>query len=130
MERKLVDANVILRYLLRDDERLFQKASEVLEKVRTGEEKIVILESVLTECVYVLLKIYGVNRSSISEKLAGLLVYKGVTNPDKQDLLDSIHLFAQTHLSFVDCLLCAKSKNNAMPMLTFDEELKRSSKKN
>ena len=48
MEKKLVDANVILRYLLRDDERLFQKASEVLEKVRTGEDKVVILESVLT----------------------------------------------------------------------------------
>ena len=130
MARKLVDANVILRYLLRDDEPLFQKASEVLEKVRTGEEKAVILESVLTECVYVLLKIYGVNRSTIAEKLGGLLSYKGVTNPDKQDLIDSINLFGQTHLSFVDCLLCAKSKNNAMPIVTFDAELINISKKN
>jgi len=130
MERKLVDAKVILRYLLRDDEPLFQKAAEVFEKVRTGEEKVVILESVLTECVYVLLRIYRVNRSAIAEKLGGLLCYKGVTNQDKQDLIDSIHLFGQTRLSFVDCLLCAKSKNNAMPMVTFDEELKKVSKKN
>jgi predicted nucleic-acid-binding protein len=130
MARKLVDANVILRYLLRDDESLFQKALEVLEKVRTGEEKVVILESVLTECVYVLLKIYRVNRSTIAEKLGGLLGYKGVVNPDKQDLIDSINLFGQTHLSFVDCLLCAKSKNNAMPLVTFDAELINISKKN
>jgi len=68
MAKKLVDANVILRYLLRDNETLFQKASDVLEKVRTGEEKVVILESVLTECVYVLLKVYGVNRSTILRK--------------------------------------------------------------
>jgi predicted nucleic-acid-binding protein len=121
---------VILRYLLRDDESLFQKALEVLEKVRTGEEKVVILESVLTECVYVLLKIYRVNRSTIAEKLGGLLYYKGVVNPDKQDLIDSINLFGQTHLSFVDCLLCAKSKNNAMPLVTFDAELINISKKN
>ena len=130
MARKLVDANVILRYLLRDDESLFQKALEVLEKVRTGEEKVVVLESVLTECVYVLLKIYRVNRSTIAEKLGGLLYYKGVVNPDKQDLIDSINLFGQTHLSFVDCLLCAKSKNNAMPLVTFDAELINISKKN
>ena len=129
MPKKLVDANVILRYLLRDDEPLFQKASEILEKVRTGEEKVVILESVLTECVYVLLKVYGVNRSTIAEKLSGLLYYKGLANLDKQDLIDSMNLFGQTHLSFVDCLLCAKSKNNAMPMVTFDEELKNISKK-
>jgi len=130
MARKLVDANVILRYLLRDDESLFQKALEVLEKVRTGEEKVVVLESVLTECVYVLLKIYRVNRSTIAEKLGSLLYYKGVVNLDKQDLIDSINLFGQTHLSFVDCLLCAKSKNNAMPIVTFDAELINISKKN
>ena len=129
MAKKLVDANVILRYLLRDDELLFRKASEILEKVRTGEEKVVILESVLTECVYVLLKVYGVDRSTIAEKLSGLLYYKGVASLDKQDLIDSVNLFHQTRLSFVDCLLCAKSKNNAMPMVTFDEELKNISKK-
>jgi len=129
MAKKLVDANVILRYLLRDDEPLFQEASEILEKVRTGEEKVVILESVLTECVYVLLKVYGVDRSTIAEKLSGLLYYKGVANLDKQDLIDSVKLFDQIRLSFVDCLLCAKSKNNAMPMVTFDEELKNISKK-
>ena len=129
MAKRLVDANVILRYLLRDDERLFQKALEVLEKVRTGEEKVVVLESVLTECVYVLLKIYRVNRSTIAEKLGGLLYYKGVVNLDKQDLIDSIKLFGQTQLSFVDCLLRAKSKNNDMPIETFNAELINISKK-
>jgi len=123
MTKKLVDANVILRYLLRDDETLFQKASEFLDKVRIGKEKTVILESVLAECVYVLLKIYGVDRSTVGDKLGGLLLYKGVANTDKKDLIDSLNLFAQTRLSFVDCLLCAKAKNNAMPLVTFDAEL-------
>ena len=129
MEKKLVDTNVILRYLLRDDEALFQKASAVLEKVRVGEGKVVILESVLTECVYVLLKVYGVNRPDIAEKLGGVLYYKGVANPDKQESIDTLKLFGETHLSFVDCLLCTKSKNSSMPMITFDEDLKNISKR-
>jgi predicted nucleic-acid-binding protein len=127
MERKLVDANVILRYLLRDDESLFQRAMETLEKARTGEEKVVILESVLTECVYVLLKVYGVKRPEIAEKLRALLYYKGVANPDKQDMIESLKLFGQTRLDFVDCLLCVKSRNSGMPLVTFDEELTRMS---
>jgi predicted nucleic-acid-binding protein len=129
MAKRLVDANVILRYLLRDDEPLFEKASDILEKVRTGEETVVILESVLAECVYVLLKVYGVDRSAIADKLTGLLDYKGVANLDRQDLVDSMKLFGQTRLSFVDCLLCAKSRNNAMPMVTFDQELKNMARK-
>ncbi len=129
MERKLVDADVILRYLLRDDESLFQRAKETLEKARTGEEKVVILESVLTECVYVLLKVYAVKRSDIAEKLRGFLYYKGVANPDKQDQIESLNLFGQTRLDFVDCLLCAKSRTSGMPLVTFDEELRGMSQK-
>ena len=130
MAKKLVDAKVILRYLLRDDEILFQKASAVLEKARTGEEKIIILESVLTECIYVLLKIYKIDRLTIAEKLRDLLYYKGIVNLDKQDLIEAIDRFGQTKLSFVDCLLIAKSKNNTMPIFTFDEELIKISRRN
>jgi predicted nucleic-acid-binding protein len=128
MERSLVDTNVILRYLLQDDAALFKKASAILEKVKTGERKVIILESVLTECVYVLLKVYKIGRPAIADSLRTLFHYKGIVNPDKLDLIDSIGIFSQTNLSFVDCILCAKSKNNAMPLYTFDEELARAAR--
>jgi predicted nucleic acid-binding protein len=52
MVRKLIDANGVLRYLLRDDDALFKKASALLDRVKSGEEAVVIPESVLAECVY------------------------------------------------------------------------------
>ncbi len=124
MVPKIIDANWILRYLLRDDETLFTKASDVLEKVKTGEEKVLILESVLAECIYVLLKIYRVDRISIAEKMRDLFSYKGVVNPDRKDLIDAIHLFGRTNFSIVDCLLLSKSINHRWPLLTFDKDLK------
>jgi len=129
MEKKLIDANVLLRYLLKDDEALFKKAYELLEKVKDGKELIIIPESVLAECVYVLLRIYKVDRQVIGEKLKLLFLYKGVVNSDKEDLVDSITLFGQTNLSIVDCIICAKSVNKKMPILTFDDELKNISRK-
>jgi len=129
MEKKLIDANVLLRYLLKDDEALFKKAYELLERVKDGKELIIIPESVLAECVYVLLRIYKVDRKIIAEKLKLLFLYKGVVNPDKEGLFDSINVFGQTNLSIVDCIICAKSANNKMPMLTFDDELKNISRK-
>jgi len=124
MEKKLIDANVLLRYLLKDDETLFKKAYELLERVKDGKEFIIIPESVLAECVYVLLRIYKVDRQIITEKLKLLFLYKGVVNPDKEDLIDSINLFGKTNLSIVDCILFSKSVNNKMPIFTFDDELK------
>jgi predicted nucleic-acid-binding protein len=124
MAPKIIDANWILRYLLRDDETLFAKASDVLEKAKTGEEKILILESVLAECIYVLLKIYRVDRISIAEKMRDLFSYKGVVNPDRKDLIEAVHLFGRTNFSIVDCLLLSKSINHGWPPLTFDKDLK------
>jgi len=129
MEKKLIDANLLLRYLLKDDEALFKRAYEILERVKDGKELIIIPESVLAECVYVLLRICKVDRKIVAEKLKLLFLYKGVVNPDKEDLVDSINFFGQTNLSMVDCIICAKSANNKMPILTFDDELKNISRK-
>jgi predicted nucleic-acid-binding protein len=126
--RKLIDANWVLRYLLRDDEALFKKSSALMEKVKGGEEKVVILESVLAECVYVLLKIYKVERAVVADKLHDLLHYRGIANTDKKDLLESLLLFRQTNLSIVDCFLCLKSRNQGMDLCTFDKELEEKAK--
>ena len=130
MAKKLIDANVILRYLLKDDEELFRKAFEILERVKIGQETVIIPESVLTEVVYVLLKIYEVSREVIVEKLQGLLSYRGVINPDKGDLAEAIRMFGSSKLSFVDCVLCAKAISHRMDVLTFDEDLKKVLKSN
>ena len=121
----LVDANWILRYLLRDDEALFLRASALLEKVKTGDEKVIIPESVLAECTYILIKIYKVDRSTIAEKLRDFFDYKGVVNADKKDLVDALLLFGHTNLSIVDCILCAKSKNHDLSLFTFDKSLQK-----
>jgi predicted nucleic acid-binding protein len=124
-EKGLLDANWILRYLLRDDEALFLQASAMLDKVKTGDEKVIISESVLAECTYILIKIYKVGRSIIVDKLRGLFDYKGVVNSDKKDLIDALLLFGDTNLSIVDCILCAKSKNHGLSLFTFDKRLQK-----
>ena len=125
----LVDANWILRYLLRDNEALFLRASALLEKVKTGEDKVNIPGSVLAECTYILIKIYKVDRLVIAEKLRDLFDYKGVVNADKKDLVDALLLFGHTNLSIVDCILCAKSRNHDLPLFTFDKSLQKLSSK-
>ena len=42
MNKTLIDANVLLRYLLKDDEVLFKKAYEHLERVKDGKNGLTI----------------------------------------------------------------------------------------
>jgi predicted nucleic-acid-binding protein len=125
MVKRLIDTNVILRYLLKDDPDLYAKSNQCLEKVRTGEEAAIILESVLVECVYVLLKVYNVGRETIVECLIGLLSYRGIANSDRKVLIQALKFFAQTRLSMVDCLLWARAVHEGLEIITFDEALKK-----
>jgi len=62
---------------------LYEKAAELFEKVRTGEEKAVILESVLVECVYVLTKFYKVPQKEAAARLQALFHYRGIMSEDR-----------------------------------------------
>ncbi|MBI4650598.1 PIN domain-containing protein [Candidatus Desantisbacteria bacterium] len=125
-QKKLPDTNIILRYLLKDEPHFYEKANELFEKVRVGEEKIIILESVFVECIYVLAKFYKVPRKEIVEKLKDLLLYKGIVNDDRDQLIEAFTIFINhSYLDIVDCILCAKAKMNNMKLFTFDEDLKK-----
>ncbi len=121
----LPDTNVILRYLLRDIPEQFEKAAAFFEQVRTGAKRAVILESVVVECVYVLMKFYGVPKAEVAASLSGLLQYKGVVNSDRTALMDALRLMAETGLDMVDCVLVAKGNHNNLEIMTFDKQMEK-----
>jgi predicted nucleic-acid-binding protein len=119
----LPDTNVVLRYLLRDIPEQFTQAADFFEQIRTGRKKMVFLESVLVECVYILTKYYNVPKKEAAEALAGLLQYKGVVNKDKEALSAALALYGESNLDPVDCVLLAKARHDAMQVFTFDKAL-------
>jgi len=128
--RILPDTNTILRYLLEDEPGLYQRAARVFEKLRTGEEKAVILESVLVECVYVLTKFYKVPQKETSSRLKALLHYRGIMNDDRGELIEALTIFAdRPSLDIVDCILCVKAKKPNISLFTFDKALTNYSKR-
>lgn len=119
----LPDTNFILRYLLRDNEAHFAEAFEYFEQVRIGKELALISESVLVECLYVLTKHYKVPRNEAATSLGGILLYKGIVNPDRDMLSKALTLFAESTLDPVDCILLQKSSLEGHVVRTFDRAL-------
>ena len=122
-QASLPDTSFILRYLLRDNEAHFAVASEYFEKVRVGKESSLIAESVLVECLYVLTKHYKVPRAEAKKSLHGILLYKGVTNQNREVLARALSLFAETTLDPVDCLLIAMTAIEGHIVRSFDQAL-------
>jgi len=113
----LLDANVILRYLLQDHEAMFDKAVELIEN-----EECLILGEVLAEVIYVLNGYYKVPRDEISQTLRTLLLQPNIHCHEKPaDYLRTLEIFAEKSLDYVDCLLRALGEK--MQVATFDKKL-------
>jgi predicted nucleic acid-binding protein len=121
----LIDTNVVLRHVLNDDPQQAAAVRSVFDALRSGEKAALLLESVLAECVYILLQYYEVPKSEVVEKLDGVLRYPGVVNRDKHDLREALKLFGEHALDFVDCVLVAKARIGELELVTFDEKLKK-----
>ncbi len=59
---EVVDANVILRYLLGDVEELYRQAEKIFAKAISGKRKLFIPRTVVAEVIYVLSKVYKFQR--------------------------------------------------------------------
>jgi predicted nucleic acid-binding protein len=121
----LIDANVILRYLLADHPDLHARAKALLDDVRVGHRTVIVTEAVVAECVYVMQRLYRVPRAEAVDKLGGLLAYRGIAGADVPVLRRALAVYGETNLSFADTLLAARAQALKLPVTTFDEALKR-----
>ena len=114
----LVDANIVLRYLLDDHAELSPKAAEILER-----QSVTLPVEVGRKVVYVLQKVYAVERKEIRHHF-GELLDEGLVGMDKPAiLLKALECYGDSTLDFVDCLLWAYQRLERQEVFTFDSKL-------
>jgi predicted nucleic-acid-binding protein len=111
-----IDANVVLRFFIKDIlDQAFQ-AKEIIEK-----ENVLLSNEVIAEIVYVLESVYKKDRKDISYALTKLLKRENIKNFDKKYVLKAFDIYHDSKLDFVDCLLCSFSEIDEIA--TFDKKL-------
>lgn len=122
-DTRIVDANVVLRYLLGDHPELSAKAKNFFDDVRAGERGACVTESVVVECVYVMQRLYQVPRSEIADKLTTLLGFRGISGDQVPLLRGALSLYANSKVSFVDALIATTADAKQLPVETYDKDL-------
>ena len=99
---RFLDTNVLLRYLLRDDERKAEQALALLQRLEKGEEKAVISPLVIFEVVFTLQKRYRVPREQMRDSLKDILSLRGLQLPGKSLYGRALDIYATKNISFAD----------------------------
>ena len=124
-KRRLVDTNLIVRYLVQDNEKHALAAGRLFDACDRGDVLIVVLPVVVAECVFVLESFYEHPRADIASALARLISSPGVEIRDLAIHLEALNRYQRTRIHFVDCLIAATAVAENAPVATFDQDFRK-----
>lgn len=124
-KRRIVDTNLIIRYLVQDHEKHAKAAGRLFDACDRGELVIIMLPAVLAECVFVLESFYRHPRPDIATVLSRLISSPGVELSEVAIHLDALHRYKATKVHFVDCLIAATAVAETTPVATFDQDFRK-----
>lgn len=117
---KLIDANVILRYILNDIKEQAEQAEKIIN------EGAFTLPEIIAEVVYVLSKGYDVPREDISSLVTPVLDEIGIEHKDV--IREALKLYSDENLDFVDCIIISRNSVYNEEVFSFDAKLNKNLK--
>ena len=117
---QIVDTNIVLRYILSDNEELSAQAEKIIDN-----NHIYIPIEVLCEVVYVLDKVYNASRGDVAVQLTDFIDDSNVSVPHREAVLLGLRNYGLGKLDFVDCVLVGYAKAEDAEIHTFDKALRK-----
>ncbi|GAA5502836.1 hypothetical protein Dxin01_02583 [Deinococcus xinjiangensis] len=121
----MLDANVILRFLLADHDTLSPRAQAMFRRAAAGELELLIPSVIAAECVYTLKSFYKMGREDAASALAQLLSLPNVEALDGAVLREALQLFATKNVDFADAYLAALGQGLGHSIGSFDRDLEK-----
>lgn len=116
-----IDTNVLVRYVVRDDEAQFEKASRLIKREVGAGESVFVSLPVLLETEWVLRSRYHLRKAEVAEVISALLDATEIRFEAEPVIEESLKFWADSTASFADCLIGAHNRRlGCRATATFD----------
>ncbi|MDD4912864.1 MAG: type II toxin-antitoxin system VapC family toxin [Sideroxydans sp.] len=116
-----IDTNVLVRYLVQDDEAQFEKARRLIKREVVAGRKVFVNQLVLMETEWVLRSRYVIPKVQIIEAISGLLDSAEIHFEDEPTIEEALFIWKDSGADFADCLIGAKNRRlGCRATATFD----------
>ncbi len=105
---RVLDANILLRYLLDDVPELTDRCEALLLRVQRGEETVWLPDIALADVIWTLRSFYKRSKAEIRDVLLPILTLRGIRLRDRAVILHALALFAEKNIDFSDALIAAE----------------------
>lgn len=116
-----IDTNVLVRYLVQDDDAQFEKARRLIKREVIAGRKVFVNQLVLLETEWVLRSRYVISKVQIIEAISGLLDSAEIQFEDEPTIEEALFIWKDCAADFADCLIGAKNRRlGCRATATFD----------
>jgi predicted nucleic-acid-binding protein len=116
-----IDTNVLVRFLVRDDQTQFEKVRKLLKREVSNGRRVFINQLVLLETEWVLRSRYGLAKTQMLETISGLLDAPDVQLEDEPSIEEAVFVWRDANADFADCLIGARNRRlGCKATATFD----------
>ena len=105
-----IDTNVLVRFLVRDDETQFEKARKMIKREIAAGRRVFVSQLVVLETEWVLRSRYGLRKIEIIAAISGLLDATDVQFEDESAIEEALFVWKDNAADFADCLIGAQNR--------------------
>ncbi|HEY4521095.1 MAG TPA: PIN domain-containing protein [Candidatus Paceibacterota bacterium] len=119
-----IDTNVILRFFVRDNERMYNECKAFFGRIEKGEIRAYTSAIVLLELAYVLLRTYRYSRAEAATVLSRIFSLRNLALVERTNARSALELWKQHGIKYGDCLIASQIPKNSV-LVTYDAEFKK-----
>jgi predicted nucleic-acid-binding protein len=117
-----LDTNVLVRWIVDDDEKQADRAHLLFEEARASQESLFVPITVALELEWVLRSRYQLDKATVLGAFNALLETQELEFQDEAALERALSLYRRNSADFADCLHAGQCGSaGRTPMMTFDE---------
>lgn len=110
MTKRMIDTNIIIRFLTNDHEIHSPAAFELMKRAVEGKIILYLDPMAVAESVWVLQSVYKFTKPDIADKLIKLVEFEGIDSPQKDVLLLALELYHRYNVDYADAFLAAMAE--------------------
>lgn len=124
MIKIFLDSNIFLRVFLKDNQKHYNQATQILTLVKEGNIQPYTSTIVFLEVNYVLRSFYKLSMVQTILYLDSIKSLRNITILETTDLEKSLEFYKDCKIKFSDCLIASQIRKDII-LVSFDEELRK-----
>ncbi|MBI5678173.1 MAG: type II toxin-antitoxin system VapC family toxin [Planctomycetes bacterium] len=121
-KKVVIDTNLLVRYLINDDQKKAEAVDNLLDRAAKGEVRIIVPSVVIAELVWVLESFYQLKADAILELAEAIINTSGLDVTDKSTIISALRVYKSKNIDFIDAWIIEFAKERGVKTIyTFDK---------